>query len=255
MKTYQEIDNMIEYGADLIQAQEEVMGCAVWLEAWEGIKDLLKETGAPDIYELQKRYPFENFISNYTQDLEMELHNAGIDDSQYHVKRIKYCTELLEYCGGNQNIIENTRRAIAESYADLGDMETCDRLFEGWLQEDPNWGWGYNGWSDCYCFYLSGLCDYAKGEQILLRGLQQPELRDRIDVIARIVELYKRKQEPDKVREYKMLMNKLMPSATKKSLYYKPSPIKKPVKTGRNEPCPCGSGKKYKKCCGAKMVG
>ena len=26
--------------------------------------------------------------------------------------------------------------------------------------------------------------------------------------------------------------------------------IKKPKKIGRNEPCPCGSGKKYKKCCG-----
>jgi uncharacterized protein len=24
-----------------------------------------------------------------------------------------------------------------------------------------------------------------------------------------------------------------------------------PPKTGRNEPCPCGSGKKFKKCCGA----
>jgi preprotein translocase subunit SecA len=23
------------------------------------------------------------------------------------------------------------------------------------------------------------------------------------------------------------------------------------VKVGRNDPCPCGSGKKYKKCCGA----
>ena len=23
-----------------------------------------------------------------------------------------------------------------------------------------------------------------------------------------------------------------------------------PPKTGRNEPCPCGSGKKFKKCCG-----
>jgi uncharacterized protein YecA (UPF0149 family) len=23
------------------------------------------------------------------------------------------------------------------------------------------------------------------------------------------------------------------------------------AKVGRNEPCPCGSGKKYKKCCGA----
>jgi len=24
----------------------------------------------------------------------------------------------------------------------------------------------------------------------------------------------------------------------------------KPMKIGRNEQCPCGSGKKYKKCCG-----
>ncbi|WP_409254330.1 SEC-C metal-binding domain-containing protein [Bacillus sp. SCS-153A] len=29
------------------------------------------------------------------------------------------------------------------------------------------------------------------------------------------------------------------------------SPQKKEAgKVGRNEPCPCGSGKKYKKCCG-----
>lgn len=27
-------------------------------------------------------------------------------------------------------------------------------------------------------------------------------------------------------------------------------PVKKPHKIGRNDPCPCGSGKKYKKCCG-----
>ena len=27
--------------------------------------------------------------------------------------------------------------------------------------------------------------------------------------------------------------------------------IVKPPKIGRNDPCPCGSGKKYKKCCGA----
>ena len=33
----------------------------------------------------------------------------------------------------------------------------------------------------------------------------------------------------------------------------KPQPVvKKEKKVGRNDPCPCGSGKKYKKCCGAK---
>ncbi len=29
-------------------------------------------------------------------------------------------------------------------------------------------------------------------------------------------------------------------------------PVKKEEKVGRNDPCPCGSGKKYKKCCGAE---
>ncbi len=30
----------------------------------------------------------------------------------------------------------------------------------------------------------------------------------------------------------------------------KPQPVHVPPKAGRNDPCPCGSGKKYKKCCG-----
>ena len=30
----------------------------------------------------------------------------------------------------------------------------------------------------------------------------------------------------------------------------KQQPVVKKKKIGRNEPCPCGSGKKYKKCCG-----
>jgi len=31
----------------------------------------------------------------------------------------------------------------------------------------------------------------------------------------------------------------------------KNAPIVKGEQPGRNDPCPCGSGKKYKKCCGA----
>ncbi|MFH1896007.1 MAG: SEC-C metal-binding domain-containing protein, partial [bacterium] len=30
----------------------------------------------------------------------------------------------------------------------------------------------------------------------------------------------------------------------------KPTTVTKDAKVGRNDPCPCGSGKKYKKCCG-----
>ena len=31
----------------------------------------------------------------------------------------------------------------------------------------------------------------------------------------------------------------------------KPTPVKREAKVGPNDPCPCGSGKKYKKCCGS----
>ncbi|MBT7153787.1 MAG: SEC-C domain-containing protein, partial [Deltaproteobacteria bacterium] len=36
--------------------------------------------------------------------------------------------------------------------------------------------------------------------------------------------------------------------------YYQPEsePVRTEPKIGRNQPCPCGSGKKYKKCCGKK---
>ncbi len=32
----------------------------------------------------------------------------------------------------------------------------------------------------------------------------------------------------------------------------KVDPLESKGEPGRNDPCPCGSGKKYKKCCGAK---
>lgn len=39
------------------------------------------------------------------------------------------------------------------------------------------------------------------------------------------------------------------PSAEAYEKYLRETPVEK-VKIGRNDPCPCGSGKKYKKCCG-----
>ena len=36
----------------------------------------------------------------------------------------------------------------------------------------------------------------------------------------------------------------------KPSVSTSPPAKSSPKKVGRNQPCPCGSGKKYKKCCG-----
>ena len=47
--------------------------------------------------------------------------------------------------------------------------------------------------------------------------------------------------------------DKIYPENERKALYLeakKMNTIVKPKKVGRNDPCPCGSGKKYKHCCG-----
>lgn len=48
--------------------------------------------------------------------------------------------------------------------------------------------------------------------------------------------------------------NNIFDEATQKTLTMeqkKSRTVIKGLKVGRNDPCPCGSGKKYKKCCGA----
>ncbi len=44
----------------------------------------------------------------------------------------------------------------------------------------------------------------------------------------------------------KFLLSDLAPAES-----MRPSePLRRSAKVGRNDPCPCGSGKKFKKCCG-----
>lgn len=47
--------------------------------------------------------------------------------------------------------------------------------------------------------------------------------------------------------------DKIFDEETKKQLYHeqkRSGTVRKEKKVGRNDPCPCGSNKKYKKCCG-----
>jgi hypothetical protein len=251
MDTFQKIDTKIQEGYEYLFKNNSVKCCDAWLEAWEGIRELLISGLAVDIFDMDKKYRWSELVSNCVQDLEMELHNAGLKDVAYHGKRIDYCRELLSWCGSEDDLmIGNTRRAIAEGYFWSGDEAECDRLFAGWLHDDPDWGWGYIGRSDCYQ-YKDNDEGYAKAEEILLAAYARDGLRDKIEVIERIISLYSDMGKTDKVKEFKKEFTILQPAQPKGSYYYKPSPAVKSEKIGRNEPCPCGSGKKYKKCCGA----
>ena len=271
MDRLEKIDAKLQQGMEYIQEKREtIKGCDIWLEAWEDIKELFDESFAENIRDLDKKHKWSLWITNYVQFLEMELGNAGIDNPAYHAKRIEYCRELLQWCGLDDLLIANTRCAMAEAYFESGDEAECDRLFEEWLRADPDWALGYRAWAECYMFKKDGAMN-DKAEEILLAGYSRGEPRDRFEIVANLMAIYEDTGRPEKAKEFEKIFNDLRHSipeiveadrALEKELrewprtnptdviYDKPAPVRV-VKIGRNEPCPCGSGKKYKKCCGA----
>ena len=249
MERFQGIDARIQEGYGVILDDDCPGGCDIWLEAWDEIKSLFTEGIAEDIYDLDDKYTWTEYISNYVQDLDDELHNAGLEDKRYHKKRAEYCQELLQWCGADDLMLSNTRSGVADGYLDYGDIKKGEQLYTGWLQDDPDWGWGYVGFAEHYCGGALGK-NYEEAEGMLLAGYARTELRNKIAVVDRLVALYREMGKPEKAKEYGKVFSVLQRAEPEDSPYYTPSPIKT-VKIGRNEPCPCGSGKKYKKCCGA----
>lgn len=248
MNNYKSIDDKIVAGYNLLERGQCIKGCDIFLDAWEDIKSVMVSDNIKDLPTLDMEYDWTGFVMNYVQDLEEQLHNAGVDDQEYIPKRIKYCEELLELCGDDELIIENCRRAIAESHYALGNKTECNRLFQNWLNDDPAWGWGYIGWADCYQFGTNSIKpDYVKAEEIINQALKEKNLRDRADVVDRAIDIYAALGNTQLVEELDKELKELT-ALPKKSL-----PSNKPItviKIGRNDPCPCGSGKKHKKCCG-----
>lgn len=56
----------------------------------------------------------------------------------------------------------------------------------------------------------------------------------------------------DKKRDREERYRKQLPTEDEPALPPPVDPVRAEKTPGRNDPCPCGSGKKYKKCCGAK---
>ncbi len=245
MERYKDTDEKIRLGYEYAKKGESDKACDVWLDAFEGIKTIYEEEKPENMSEFDKKYDwYEPFLINFVQDLEIELLSAARKSAEYFNKRIVYCEEMIIMLDEDDLLtIENTKRAIADSHYELGSKDECDRLYSTWLKEDPSWGWGYIGWSDCYVFGTKEIePNLNRAEEIIRVALEKSDVRDREDVFMRAAELYKEMGQNEKAQALKKEM---------RALKKHPGIVVKPAKIGRNDPCPCGSGKKYKKCCGA----
>ena len=96
-----------------------------------------------------------------------------------------------------------------------------------------------------------GLNSYAQRDPVAIYRLEGADMFDQMvddikeDTVRQILAVQPRPKATERVQVAKPTSEGF---GGDKSIVRKP--VVKAVKVGRNDPCPCGSGKKYKKCCG-----
>ena len=95
-----------------------------------------------------------------------------------------------------------------------------------------------------------GLNSYAQRDPVAMYRIQGADLFDQMvddikeDTVRQILSVVPRPQATERVQVAKPTSENLGGESIVRK------PVVKGAKVGRNDPCPCGSGKKYKKCCG-----
>ncbi|WP_141604597.1 tetratricopeptide repeat protein [Terrilactibacillus laevilacticus] len=176
----EQMNDLIDSGIEYADQNDSISACDTWLKVWKAIKDRI-EPKFQNLDYLDKHYKGSFFIRDFCQDLEAELHNAGLNDPVYFEKRINYCREFCNYFPKESElIIHNMRRAIADSYAKLDQYRKAESGFEKLVQDFPDNPWGYIGWGDL--FFFEHKKDYHKAQELYEKGLAIA--KDQMDIEA-----------------------------------------------------------------------
>jgi len=123
-------------------------------------------------------------------ELADNLHNASLRDETILRNKFIFCKEYVEM---HENVLNKdmrnlggVRRSYAECYVEKGELGSCDSLYKKWLEQEPDWGWGWIGWADCYwLFSYKGKQNLIKARSILEKGLLIHGIKDKNHMLDR----------------------------------------------------------------------
>jgi hypothetical protein len=239
---------------DGIEAEAEDR-CEIWLAAWRLLVLLADKLRLDTVRAFDERFHGTELLQNWVQDLEMELGDLARPGHKrdWFRKRAEYCQAFLtRFPREDAEIIRNMRRAWAESLHGIGETQRSNGLFEQWLKDEPLWAWGWIGWADTHLYESAVPRDLNRAEEILHQGLGVEGIQEQDVFYERLEYLYDQQGRSGKALEMRTIAKKLKSSSAHLSSKPGHQPFKRlEPKVGRNDPCPCGSGKKFKKCCGS----
>ena len=232
---------------DVLEGSE---GRAYLMEVAENLLDGLLDTHCPEKVDPEEwdlsglRTEMQSFFNVNTQELNVQLDELGFDelrDTLWNAVEQRYAERETRH---DPEVLRGFERAIMLHAVDTAwkdHLLALDHLKEGiglrgYGQRDP-------------------LNEYKKESFDIFQ-----EMKDRVedDIVQKLFryEPVSEEQMAEQRRRRVMAAPKIELSAPPKTEGGgRPQPtIHKDAKVGRNDPCPCGSGKKYKKCHGAAVT-
>ncbi|KPU42878.1 hypothetical protein OXPF_36460 [Oxobacter pfennigii] len=167
----EQMSDLIDKGFENLAENDSKPACDTWLTVWDAIKFRIKPE-FKDMDYLDEQYKGSFYVSNFCQDLENELYNAGFDDPAYFEMCIDYCKEFCSFFPDEDElIIHNMRRTIADSYIQLDKNEEAKKELDSLISGYPGNPWSYIAYGDMYCFGKNTIKDTNKAKELYEKAL------------------------------------------------------------------------------------
>lgn len=247
-----EWDRLVQEGYESQADQDCEKMISLWWKAW-GIFQEIVDTAEYKISVsgLMESQDYQYPIDAWLQDLEMELGNTG-----EHEKRMEFCESILKMLDWSFEDGSNFKAAIGEELYAEGKAEQGEKWFKDWLKEEPH---NQNALS-----VFSWCIQEEKGAEEAYKIIRRevigiPCTFENALLFERARLLAKDLNKAEDLKWIESQLKSFHDALDKAELYNDlydeftlpiQQPIVKEKKVYPNDPCPCGSGKKYKKCCG-----
>lgn len=185
---------LMQAGYNDLKAGHTEQACEHWWKLWQAIKEVMRTEG-PDTMEAfdEELTGGPEPVYNWSSDFDMALANLSDEHSNWAERRLAFCSEYLASSSDKDDYNQwNRRQTIAEMHYKLGDAPKGNELFEAYLKENPEWGWGWMAWSDMYwLFGEPELRDTDRAIHILKQALEHVQEREeRTEIMDRLNTLY-----------------------------------------------------------------
>jgi tetratricopeptide (TPR) repeat protein len=177
------------------KAGNSIEACEYGLTVWDNLLKLMEVLQANSVYELDEAHATIYDLLYWATCFADELQNACFIDKSFEEKKLNFCEAYTEM---HRDMLDekvrnlgNIRASLADSYYRMGKSEKADSLFRKWLDAEPDWGWGWIGWSDYYWLweFTDVKKDIDKAKRILMEGLSNPTVADKTALEQRLKDL------------------------------------------------------------------